>query len=59
MKIEKLEKMIATYDPYNSKTIKEILVIDEKVKKCEGTRLCYPEPYFEMIETCKLCGKCV
>lgn len=39
--------------------IKEILVINEEVVKCEGTRLCYPEPYFEMIETCKLCGKCV
>ena len=39
--------------------IKEILVIDEKVIPCEGTSLCYPENYFEMIETCKLCGKCV
>lgn len=39
--------------------IKEIVVIDGEVVKCEGFDLCYPEPYFEMIETCKLCGKCV
>jgi hypothetical protein len=50
MKIEIIETTAA---------IKEILVINEEVVKCEGTRLCYPEPYFEMIETCKLCGKCV
>lgn len=42
-----------------TKPIKEILVIDEEVIKCEGITLCYPEPYFEMIETCKLCGKCI
>ena len=42
-----------------TKPIKEILVIDEEVIECEGITLCYPEPYFEMIETCKLCGKCI
>ena len=40
-----------------SKKIKEILVVGEEVVRCEGTSLCYPEPYFEMIEQCKLCGK--
>lgn len=39
--------------------IKEITVIDEVVLPCKGLELCYPEPYFEMIETCKLCGKCI
>jgi len=39
--------------------IKEITVIDEVVVQCKGVILCYPEAYFEMIETCKLCGKCV
>jgi len=37
--------------------IKEIVVIDETVVKCEGTKLCYPEAVFEMVEQCKLCGK--
>ena len=39
--------------------IKEIVVVDEKVLPCKGSNLCYPEAYFEMIETCKLCGKCI
>jgi hypothetical protein len=38
---------------------KEITVIDEVVLKCEGVKLCFPEAYFDIIETCKLCGKCV
>jgi hypothetical protein len=45
----------------NKKTtedIKEILVVNAEVVKCEGAKLCYPEGYFEMIEQCKLCGKC-
>lgn len=43
----------------NTADIKEIIVIDEVVVKCEGDRLCFPDAYFEMIETCKLCGKCI
>lgn len=39
--------------------IKEIVVVDGVVVKCEGLRLCYPEAYFEIVEQCKLCGKCV
>ncbi len=39
--------------------IKEILVIDEVVVKCEGDKLCFPEAYFERIEQCKLCKKCI
>jgi hypothetical protein len=42
-----------------TKAIREILVIDEVVVKCEGLKLCYPEAYFEMIEQCKLCKKCL
>lgn len=37
--------------------IKEILVVNEVVVKCEGNKLCFPEAVFEMIEQCKLCGK--
>lgn len=37
--------------------IKEILVVDEVVMKCEGNNICFPEAVFEMIEQCKLCGK--
>jgi hypothetical protein len=37
--------------------IKEIIVIDEVVVKCEGNKLCFPEAVFEMVEQCKLCGK--
>ena len=37
--------------------IKEILVIDEVVVPCEGTKICFPEAVFEMIERCKLCKK--
>jgi hypothetical protein len=50
MKTDKIETTVA---------IKEILVIDAEVIKCEGLIICFPEYYFEMIETCKLCGKCV
>jgi hypothetical protein len=39
--------------------IKEILVIDSEVVKCQGLQLCYPDEFFETIEQCKLCGKCV
>jgi hypothetical protein len=39
--------------------IKEIIVVDEVVVKCEGLKLCYPELFFEKIEQCKLCGKCI
>ena len=37
--------------------IKEIIVIDEVVVKCEGDKLCFPEAVFEMVEQCKLCKK--
>ena len=37
--------------------IKEILVVDEVVVQCEGTKICFPEAVFDMIEQCKLCGK--
>lgn len=39
--------------------IMEIMVIDEVVLPCEGNHLCFPEGYFEMIEQCKLCKKCL
>ncbi len=37
--------------------IKEIIVIDEVVVKCEGNTLCFPEAVFDTIEQCKLCKK--
>jgi hypothetical protein len=47
-------------DPENvEKPVKEILVIDGEAVKCEGLELCYPGEFFETIEQCKLCGKCV
>ena len=48
------EKLVET-----TPEIKEILVVDEVVVKCEGGKLCFPEPEFEMIERCKLCGKII
>lgn len=30
--------------------------IDSSVE-CDGVNLCYPEGVFEMIESCKKCGK--
>jgi len=56
----KTEIIKTTPDPSDSeqaKQIKEIVVINEVVQKCEGMKLCFPEPEFEMIERCKLCGK--
>ena len=50
----KSKKLIKT-----RKAIREILVIDEVVVKCEGPKLCFPEAHFEMIEKCKLCKKCI
>lgn len=41
------------------KDVKEIVVVDEVVMQCAGLKLCYAEGYFEMIEKCKLCGKCI
>lgn len=37
--------------------IKEIEVIDGVVLQCKSNKLCFPEPEFDMIERCKLCGK--
>jgi len=37
--------------------IKDILVIDGEIIKCEGEKLCFPEAVFDMIEQCKLCKK--
>jgi hypothetical protein len=50
----KQNKLIKT-----TKKIREIEVVDGVVVKCEGTQLCYPEAHFEMVESCKLCGKCI
>lgn len=45
------------------KAINKINVIDPVVSNPEtcgnATRVCDPENYFEMIEQCKICGKCV
>jgi hypothetical protein len=42
-----------------TKEIKEILVIDAEVVPCKGLKVCFPEAFFEGIEQCKLCKKCV
>lgn len=39
--------------------IKEIEVVNGQVLKCAGLQLCYPEAFFEQVEQCKLCKKCV
>jgi hypothetical protein len=43
--------------------INEINVVNPVVSNPETcgdvTRVCDPENYFDMIEQCKLCGKCV
>ncbi len=41
------------------KDVKEIVVVDEVVMQCAGLKLCYPGAFFERVEQCKLCGKCV
>lgn len=46
------EKLVET-----TPEIKKIRIVDGVVVKCEGGKLCFPEPEFEMIERCKLCGK--
>lgn len=43
--------------------INEIEVVQAEISKPETcrnvTRLCDPESMFEMIEQCKICGRCV
>jgi len=43
-----------------SKDINEIEVNEPIVINCNNaTRVCEPESFFEMIEQCKKCGRCV
>lgn len=39
----------------------EILTENKKELQCESRvdKVCDPESLFEMIETCKICGRCV
>lgn len=40
--------------------INEIEVVGaEVVSTCDALRLCDPEEFFEMIEQCKICGRCI
>lgn len=43
--------------------INEVNVIDPVVVETllcvQVNRVCSPESFFEMIETCKICGKCI
>lgn len=42
------------------KVINEIEVQEPIDLVCNSaTRVCYPESYFDMIEQCKSCGRCV
>lgn len=38
---------------------KEIEVIAPLPQGCEINRACYPEELFELVEQCKLCGRCI
>lgn len=42
------------------KKINEIPVIDPVNQKCVGDilRVCDPEDFFDVIEQCKICGRC-
>lgn len=37
----------------------EILTVEMPVNGCRVDFACAPEAMFEMIETCKICGRCV
>ncbi len=39
--------------------INEIEVKEPRVVVCQEDKLCCPEAFFEMIEQCKLCGRCL
>jgi hypothetical protein len=39
--------------------VNEIDVIIDLPEGCEVNRACDPEELFEMIEQCKICGRCV
>lgn len=42
------------------KTVEEIEVVDaEIVSGCNALKLCYPEDLFDIIEQCKICGRCI
>lgn len=42
-----------------NKPLKNILVVNQKVEKCPGLKLCFPVGFFESVEQCKLCKKCI
>lgn len=39
--------------------INEIEVKEARSAMCQVDKACYPEEFFEMIQQCKLCGRCV
>lgn len=43
----------------NIKKVEEIEVVEPEILGCDAVRVCYPEPLFDIIETCKMCGRCV
>lgn len=43
----------------DQEVINEIEVVPSLPKGCEVNRACYPEELFELVEQCKLCGRCV
>lgn len=42
------------------KPVEEIEVVDPKIESgCNAVRLCDPEDLFDIIEQCKICGRCI
>lgn len=52
--LEKMKNMIVTRS-----SIEEIEVVDPEIVACGPGEICDPEGMFEMIESCKICGRCV
>lgn len=50
-----LAEAIEVNDPECQKSQKK----EPKERACLVNRACDPEPYFDMIEKCKKCGRCV
>lgn len=43
----------------NIDKVEDLEVIDPVILSCDAVRVCFPEPLFDIIETCKICGRCV
>lgn len=41
------------------KPVEEIEVVDAEIVSCNAVKLCDPEDLFDIIEQCKICGRCI